>query len=240
MLTLSQLRTIMPALSSARATTFLPFLGAAMTEFEIGTPARQAAFLAQLAHESGQLRFMEELWGPTSAQMRYEPVTTLASRLGNTEPGDGRRFKGRGPIQITGRDNYRRYGGLLGLDLIADPPLAAKPDVAFRIAGLYWSRNGLNGLADEVSADAFKRMTRVINGGFNGLVDRERFYAVARRVLDVQPPAAPRARGTRAPGRDVEPLGRGAEVITAYLRRARLAPEAATADARPRRAMKKR
>jgi predicted chitinase len=76
----------------------LPFLSDAMAEFGIEAPARAAAFLAQLAHESGQFRFMEELWGPTEAQRRYEPVTSLSKTLGNTEAGDGKRFKGRGPI----------------------------------------------------------------------------------------------------------------------------------------------
>jgi putative chitinase len=70
-----------------------------MREFEVTTPLRQAAFLAQLAHESGQFRFMEEIWGPTPAQRRYEGRRDL----GNIQPGDGFRYKGRGPIQITGR-----------------------------------------------------------------------------------------------------------------------------------------
>ena len=78
-----------------------------MTEFAIESPARMAAFIAQLAHESGQFRFMEEIWGPTPAQQRYEPPSSLATDLGNTDAGDGKRFKGRGPIQITGRANYR-------------------------------------------------------------------------------------------------------------------------------------
>jgi putative chitinase len=133
-----ELGAIMPRVPGAKRTTFLPFLQAAMAEFEIDRPARKAAFVAQLAHESGELRFMEEIWGPTPAQRRYEPPSTLAEKLGNTEPGDGKRFKGRGPIQITGRSNYKRFGDLLGLDLIADPPRAAVPDVAFRIAGLFW------------------------------------------------------------------------------------------------------
>ena len=156
-----------------------------MAEFEIDRPARTAAFVAQLAHESGELRFMEEIWGPTPAQRRYEPPTTLAEKLGNTEPGDGRRFKGRGPIQITGRSNYKRFGDLLGLDLVAEPARAAVPDVAFRIAGLFWLKKGLNDLADLATPEAFREITRRINGGFNGLADRERFYAVARKVLGI-------------------------------------------------------
>src|SRR5918993_3405914 len=129
MITEDQLRRIMPGANAARVTQYFPHLQATMDEFEINTPARTAAFLAQLAHESGQLRFMEEIWGPTAAQRRYEPPSTLATTLGNTEAGDGKRFKGRGPIQLTGRANYRRYGSLLGVDLESDPPLAARPEL---------------------------------------------------------------------------------------------------------------
>src|SRR6187402_246797 len=93
MLTAEHLQTIMPGVPRQKRDALLPFLQAALTEFNIEAPARAAAFLAQLAHESGQFRFMEELWGPTPAQRRYEPVTTLAANLGNTEAGDGKRFK---------------------------------------------------------------------------------------------------------------------------------------------------
>src|SRR5688572_5876106 len=193
MLTAAQLKSIMPRLSDTRNGELLPFLTAAMTEFAINTPARTAAFLAQLAHESGQFRYMEEIWGPTDAQRRYEPVTKLSEALGNTEAGDGKRFKGRGPIQLTGRANYQRFGGLLNVDLLADPLQAANPGVAFRVAGLYWSKKGLNQLADVATADAFKEITRRINGGANGLADRQAFYAVARTALGVA--EAPLTRG---------------------------------------------
>ena len=106
MLTAEQLQAIMPRLSATRNSELLPFLTSAMAEFAIEAPPRAAAFLAQLAHESGQFRFMEEIWGPTDAQRRYEPVTRLSQALGNTEAGDGRRFKGRGPILLTGRAKY--------------------------------------------------------------------------------------------------------------------------------------
>ena len=224
MLTDEQLRAIMPQLSVTRRDALLPFLRAAIAEFAIGTPARVAAFLAQLAHESGQLRFMEEIWGPTDAQKRYEPPSALATKLGNTEPGDGKRFKGRGPIQITGRANYRRFGGLLGVDLVSEPPRAAVPDLAFRIAGLFWATNGLNELADRASADAFREITKRINGGLNGLADRERFYAVARAVLGVTDVPLAGGDETLRPGRRTTArpaLERGHEAIRAYEIRAR-------------------
>jgi len=192
MLTTEQLQSIMPGLPAKKNSELLPFLQAAMTEFAIEVPARAAAFLAQLAHESGQFRFMEEIWGPTAAQRRYEPKSTLAASLGNTEAGDGKRFKGRGPIQVTGRSNYRRFGDLLGVPLVADPARAAAPDIAFRIAGLYWSKRGLNELADRATPDAFREITRRINGGFNGLEDRQKFYASACTVLGVTPPPVQR------------------------------------------------
>jgi putative chitinase len=220
MLTAEQLQSIMPRLSDKRKGEVLPFLTAAMTEFGIEAPARVAAFLAQLAHESGEFRFMEEIWGPTDAQRRYEPVTKLSQDLGNTDAGDGKRFKGRGPIQLTGRANYQRFGDLLSVDLMAQPQRAANPDVAFRVAGLFWSKKGLNELADVATADAFKIITRRINGGTNGLAERQAFYAVARKVLGV-PDAARSRGGTRtAPMPTDEPtFERGWEAIRAHARR---------------------
>ena len=227
MITDRELGAIMPRVPEVKRTTYLPFLQAAMTEFGIDRPARTAAFVAQLAHESGELRFMEEIWGPTPAQRRYEPPGTLADKLGNTESGDGKRFKGRGPIQVTGRSNYKRFGDLLGLDLIAEPARAAVPDVAFRIAGLFWSKKGLNDLADLATSESFREITRRINGGFNGLADRERLYTVARQVLGVAtrqlgpPTRASRARPAH-PARALPPepsFDRGHEAIRTARRR---------------------
>lgn len=199
MLTDHHLSQLMKHASRRRLEAFTPHLVAAMDEFGISASlARAAAFLAQLAHESGELRWMEELWGPTAAQKRYEPVTSLSKRLGNTVRGDGRRYKGRGPIQLTGRHNYRVYGDALGLDLIAEPALAARPEAGFRIAGLYWSRNGLNALAD---AGDFVAITKRINGGTNGLADRQAYHRRALQVLAaVYAPAAPALAGRGTAG----------------------------------------
>jgi len=219
MLTDVQLRTIMPALPAVTLELLLPYLQSATTEFAIDYPAREAAFIAQLAHESGQLRFMEEIWGPTEAQKRYEPPSTLATKLGNTEKGDGKRFKGRGPLQITGRANYQRYGELLSLDLVVDPPRAAAPEVGFRTAGLYWQKNGLNELADRATPEAFREITKRINGGLNGLRDREKFYATARTVLAVVTP--PLSGPESVPPVPPLPFQRGFEAIRADTRRRR-------------------
>lgn len=176
------LKKVMPAISAANLTSYLPYLKQAMAEFEINTSVRAAAFLAQLAHESGQFKFMGEIWGPTENQKRYEPPSDLARDLGNTMPGDGKRFKGRGPIQITGRSNYKRYGDILGVNLIDNPERASDKDIAFRTAGAFWKMNNLNQLADR---QWYMTITKRVNGGFNGLEDRVKHYERALNVLGV-------------------------------------------------------
>lgn len=182
MLTDSQLQQIMPTLPAQKRQMYLPFLNIIMPQYDITSPLRQAAFLAQIAHESGELKFWEEIWGPTAAQKRYEPPSDLATRLGNTQPGDGKRYKGRGPIQITGRFNYRKYGQLLSLDLEGNPDLAATTQVGFETACQFWKLNGLNELADIPN---FTAITKKINGGLNGQADREKYYARAKQALGV-------------------------------------------------------
>lgn len=137
---------------------------------------RLAHFLAQVMHESGGFRYMEEIWGPTDAQRRYEG----RKDLGNTKPGDGFRFKGRGPLQITGRANYRLYGQRLGIDLESNPELAATPEIGLRIALEFWKANGLNALADK---DDVQGITRRINGGTNGLAERKANLAKLKRWM---------------------------------------------------------
>ena len=159
-----------------RATEFLPHIESAMAEFEINTPARQAAFLAQIGHESGGLHWCTEIWGPTIAQQHYEG----RDDLGNVEQGDGYRFKGRGLIQTTGRANYQATGDALGVDLIAEPLRLAEPELAARSAAWFWKEHGLNELAD---VGNFMRITRRINGGTNGMDDRMALYKVAKEVL---------------------------------------------------------
>ncbi len=155
---------------SAVARREAPRAEAAMREFAITTQARGAAFLAQVLHESGRLRFFEEIASGQAYEGRRD--------LGNTHPGDGRRYKGRGPIQLTGRSNYAAAGRDLGLPLVQQPLLAAQHEVGWRIAGWYWRGRGLNGFADR---GEFRTITRRINGGQNGAADREALWAVCKR-----------------------------------------------------------
>ena len=176
---LSTLQAAMPLLRLEKATSYLPHLVEAMKVNEINTAERQAAFLAQLAHESGQLRYWEEIASGQAYEGRVD--------LGNTQPGDGRRFKGRGPIQITGRANYRAAGAALGIDLEGNPKLAAATEVGFKVAGWYWKKRGLNQLADEGTLESFRKITRRINGGYNGHEDRLRYWRLARKALALPP-----------------------------------------------------
>lgn len=171
-MTVEQLRKIVPSMTLQHATGVLPYLNRAMAEANIDTPARQAAFVAQLAHESGAFKYREEI----ASGADYEGRTDL----GNTQRGDGRRYKGRGFIQLTGRANYREAGKALGLDLENNPALAATPANAARVAAWYWSKHNLNELADQGRFDA---ITRRINGGYNGKADRDRYHARAKRAL---------------------------------------------------------
>lgn len=167
-----------------RARLHAPYITAAMVEFDINTPARQAAHLAQIGHESGGLHWMSELWGPTPQQAKYEPPSELATKLGNTKPGDGCRFKGHGWIQTTGRGNHRRVGQHFGVDFEANPELLATPEWAARSAGFFWASNGLNELAD---AGDFFTITRRINGGVNGMPLRLALWAAAKAALRAAP-----------------------------------------------------
>lgn len=170
--TTAQLRAIMPNLSASRAEQVLPYLNSAMAEAGINTPLRQSAFLAQLAHESCGLVYFEEIASGAAYEGR--------SDLGNNQPGDGVRFKGRGPIQLTGRSNYRAAGAALGIDLEHNPARAADVDVGFRTAAWFWSSRNLNRYAD---AGNFDTITYRVNGGYNGKASRDTYYERAKQVL---------------------------------------------------------
>lgn len=186
-LTDSQLERIMPRTSLGTRSSHLPYLNLAMPEFEINTVARVSMFLAHLAHESGELRWMQEIASGSAYDNR--------SDLGNTKPEairiakahnttTGRFFKGHGPIQVTGYDNHVEMARELGIDCVNDPLLLTRPQYGFRAAGVFWSRRGLNEIADR---GEFRRGTKKVNGGVNGLDERVEYWFRALRVLGVDP-----------------------------------------------------
>lgn len=161
---------------ATRAQTWADPLSAAMALYAIDSPARQAAFLAQIGHESGGLIYVRELWGPTPSQEGYEG----RADLGNTEPGDGFRYRGRGLIQVTGRANYATCGAALNLPLVDSPELLEQASNAAQSAAWFWNSHGLNDLAD---IGDFNTITRRINGGLNGLANRLALYATCKAAL---------------------------------------------------------
>lgn len=162
----------MPGLSTSKATDLLPYMEAAMREFDITNEMRSRMWLAQAGHESGSLVYFEEIASGAAYEGRKD--------LGNTQPGDGKKYKGRGPIQITGRYNYTNAQTAMGIPLVDKPELAADPHGAsFRISAWWWKTNGLNEISDKGDVTA---ATKRINGGTNGLSDRQSRYAKAQAL----------------------------------------------------------
>jgi len=173
----AQLAKIMPGASMSKIQQYAPYLNQAMQKAGINTPAREAAFLAQLGHESGSFKYMQEIASGSAYEGRKD--------LGNTQPGDGVKYKGRGPIQITGRANYAAAGKALGIDLINHPELAATPQVGFQVAAWYWNTHNLNQYADQNTQASFDKITKIINGGYNGKADRDSRWNIAKQQLGV-------------------------------------------------------
>ena len=147
-------------------------LAPTLASFEIDPPLRAAHFLAQTCTESDGF--------VTTVEYASGDAYNGRADLGNTQPGDGPRFKGRGLIQLTGRANYQRYGTLLGIDLVDSPDTAADPVISLKIACEFWKLNGLNALADQ---DNIEAITQRINGGLNGLDTRQHYLALAKAAL---------------------------------------------------------
>jgi len=171
-LTTQQLLSIMP-FASKRIPIFLEAINSTRKEFLIDQSLiRTTMWIAQLAHESGELRYVKEIASGTAYEGRKD--------LGNTQPGDGVRYKGRGLIQITGRANYEKLGAALGLSLIEKPELLEEPLNAARSAGWFWFAHKLNEIAE---TGDFIKVTKRINGGTNGLADRQQYWDKAKRVI---------------------------------------------------------
>lgn len=185
--------------SKTNAQKFLQAISDTCDQYNINTPARMLCFLAQLGHESGGLYYTEELASGKAYEGRKD--------LGNTHPGDGPRYKGRGLIQITGRANYAALSKDLGVDFINNPGLLGGKNVtvcspeqlkyAALSAGWFWNKNKLNDYADRIdistsidvdpNLQAFKDLTRRINGGYNGLQDRVARFKAGQKSFQLQP-----------------------------------------------------
>lgn len=174
-MTIEQLIKAVPKLSRKRAELYYPFLSEGFTKR--GFTLRQIAhFLAQVGHESLSFIYTKEIWGPTPAQLRYEG----RKDLGNVVAGDGKRFMGRGLIQVTGRANYKACSiALYGNDgvLVANPELLEQAKNAVLSAFWYWDKRGLQ------TIDDVYLLTRKINGGTNGLTDRLSRFEIAVKAL---------------------------------------------------------
>lgn len=176
-----------------------------LDEYEISTDLRVAHFLAQIIHESAGLRTTEEFASGAAYEGRVD--------LGNTVRGDGKRYKGRGVLQLTGRANYRRYGKILGLDLEGQPHIAAEPLVSLRIACVYWRDRNINPLCD---ADDLVGVTKKVNGGTNGLADRRQYLVKAKAALARAASTPPVVADAPSPPKEDSPkLGLIAKVTTA-------------------------
>ena len=165
------LKAVCPSLTQKRAKELAMELAPAMVKFNITNRRRAAMFVAQLAHESGEFKWRSELASGSAYEGRRD--------LGNTQVGDGKRFKGRSYIQITGRKNYTAVSHALGVDFVKFPARLAEPKYAALAAAWWWHENGLNAVADSGSVQA---ATKRINGGYNGLADRRKYYAKALAV----------------------------------------------------------
>jgi putative chitinase len=172
-------------------------------KYEINTPQRQSAFIGQCAHESGNFKVLQEnlnysakglmaTWSSRFPDMdtaeRYErQPEKIANKvyaradMGNTDDGDGWKYRGRGVIQLTGKNNYRACGEALGLDLVENPDLILEPKYACLSAGWFWNKRGLNTLADALDIET---ITKRVNGGLHGLLDRQAKTQIALEILN--------------------------------------------------------
>lgn len=179
-ITIEQLRACIPHASEGNIERFHGPLNLAMSRYAINTPRRQASFLAQIAHESGSLRYTQEIASGSAYEGRED--------LGNTKPGDGKRFKGRGLIQITGRFNYEEVSKALNYGFINSPEKLELPGAASLSAAWFWHEKGLNRLAD---IDAFEKISARINGinketgKPNGMEDRIEHWERCKKALKV-------------------------------------------------------
>lgn len=187
LITEETLRSIAPKASSEMLQKLCKTLNSLLERYDISTPEQVASFLAQAAHETQLFTQFVERGNPDYFK-RYEHNTKIGKILGNTQPGDGVKFKGRGIFQLTGRWNYNHYGKLLekeypNINLVANPDLAAGVEISCHLACLYWRKKGLNSLANDGN---FAAITRAINPGLKHYEQRHQLYQTL--LPQIKPP----------------------------------------------------
>jgi putative chitinase len=205
MLSIEQMKTILPRMNWEKAEGYIPFITTVLPKFDIDTPLRKAHFLAQVAHESGGLKYSQEnlnysVQGLRSIFGKYFKTMEIAegyarkpekianrvyaNRMGNGDEtsGDGWKFRGRGLIQLTGKDNYQRLAADYGVDCVNNPDLLLAPEWALTSACWFWKKRNLNTFAD---ADDILMVTKRINGGINGLNDRQQYLDSFKRIYQI-------------------------------------------------------
>ena len=168
----SHLKYIYPASSDKNRAKYLPYFNKYLSDYDINTPQRLCCYLAQIGHESGQLNYSEEIASGAAYEGRDD--------LGNIYNGDGVKFKGRGLIQLTGRNNYSLISSVYHVDFLTHPELLSTPEWAVKSSLWFWEYNNLNKIAD--SGD-FQKLTRAINGGINGYKDRLEIYDSCKKCF---------------------------------------------------------
>lgn len=172
MLTAEMIKQIVPNSKMEIVGPLVQYFNMYAEKYAINTYWRIVHFIAQAAHESAHFRTLEEYASGEAYEGRKD--------LGNIHPGDGKRYKGRGIFQLTGRTNYRNMGNRLGVDLENNPELAETPKISVLTAMEYWNSRGLSAYADR---DDVETITRKINGGLNGYEDRKKYLAKAKTVI---------------------------------------------------------
>lgn len=171
-MTNEQLRQIATYATLVNINTYAPLLNRYMHNYNICGKQREAAFLATIIWESGSFKYTREIASGKAYEGRKD--------LGNIYKGDGERFKGRGLIQLTGRANYTLASNALGVDFVGRPELIEQPEFATMVSCWWWKMKGLNEVAD---TGDFRKVTRIVNGGYNGFSDREVWYKKALEIL---------------------------------------------------------
>lgn len=205
MITKEEFQTFLPDVNWKYIEPYLGIYEAVLEKYEINTPLRKAHFLAQISHESGSFKFVSENLNYSAKALyavfrKYFPSLAVAegyarqpekiankvyaSRMGNGDEasGEGWKYRGRGLIQLTGKDNYRSFSADAGQDFVANPDLVTQPEWALASACWFWKKRRINRYAD---TDDIHMVTKLINGGFNGLEHRQHFLDEYKRLYKI-------------------------------------------------------